>query len=678
MHGMLVVLVIACTASLRVSAQQSWAPPLVPWNPLDSLWSFPESFTSGPAYPIIFDDMDYVDHYSVPRTADIGFRDREIFGVNNWVILQGGATTVKSGVAWYPHEWIDPDWMYNSWFENDNNGYNILGSMDSRAIINGPVFDDIIPGTVRMSTVGSFVKGSTGPSMRSGFMARTGTWIVRARLPQFSGLRYHQPGLHGAADGLNTSMTAAPLWGQSFWAIENNILLASFTEYNRWYEFNFEIWNTPFHADPANYNYANPGDNPIFFPETDVPVNLPPMATGLYWAKNFDLAEPANGIFSPYAQSNDWSPFMSEQGNTQKCYVRTTPSSASYVNQSRCFDILTNGPLAANYTAGDPVFAYFVVRVTPVESQFSIVAYDETDSGHRENIRSNFDMLYMDTDVYDNHVVPPGMASYMSLFMYCHNVGNDGAASCDAGDLNRTMEIDWFMYTPEYDRNFEEMIGDIWNIKVNYLGAQRSLRSGIDYVNFPMRINTVSYNALRQSAAFNNPVSYSFANINSISLASGYVPGGEAYSNRCGFAARPDGPSGFDVEISRVTRDYHNDNVSILSLVQLHDENFIARRSNVRVFWNIDNPAPYQDISIRDSGFTAVINQNDLHNNAAITVTMRYVDRQSSGALKANRCGRTVDDVSELVRQYVYLNGVLTPDYGQRQQSRFRFPATDM
>lgn len=387
---------------------------------------------------VIFDDFRYVapvDYNSANKSGPTN----SVFGPNRWLV---GPDVDHLGLgdatrAWYGFEWQDEYVDYTSLpcpatrpavsCPPDHTLYDEEGT----EIDTEPVYE--APGhAVMRFHPGDYNTGRlVSPLLTSGFAARTGTWVVRVRLPAFDRLD----------DGNGKlGVLLAPLWLKSAdetWDARGGLAMNG-SERN-WWEANIEIWRAP----RAWGNYAG-GAYYEGVPEADLY-----LSAGNSWWKyssaqyevDRDSIAYANATFGPCTV-------------VHRSVASPSGRESSSVDQTACLDAMIGTPTPGYESLfaglGHP-YVYFMMQHTGEQTRRYVYVRREDDRG-RPTSSSGFESLLLD-QVQSNYVDPGFFSAQLQMILFPTDpVRTTGTV----GDQSIDMLFDWFLYTPDTNLTVRE------------------------------------------------------------------------------------------------------------------------------------------------------------------------------------------------------------------------------
>ena len=494
----------------------------------------------GVGYEFVFDDMFYSTELS-DGTYDIDTHVADpgtIVGVNDWFVpYQDGQLYPVDKVAWY---------LGNL----GNNGHSMAGiGVDDGDEITR-IETDRARGMLRFAINKGSLAGNDIPEaatnvidLVSGFKHRTGTWLLRVRLPDFEGTKDFLP-IGGQAEFVE-GQPYCPVPGEncsghrgdygddadlhfSFWAsawdfrLETRDVAYQEGSYKDGADWNWEINNWYGHRS----RYDGEG-NSLLAHERDWSL----VGDGVWsqWlhgkhiiAENGDrirenistsvLAGFSHLLGRPLGQGSqhqEFHPLIRASDSIDhlgQCYaVDESGSGSRYLSHGECLHYLTGARSRSsdyekdwNGSGQGDNFVYLLTRITPSETTFELVAQEEWEFWSSGQDRGRFvemdgvNHIWAKSSVFKNYVTPRPVSNHLMM-----------AVGTSQGDPRyiyfgypgfeeeKIVDIDYLFYTPETDLSIYQVIDDVRKVRYHLWS---SYNSSIHPKNRIWRVNTVQDN----------------------------------------------------------------------------------------------------------------------------------------------------------------------------------------
>lgn len=379
---------------------------------------------------ILFDDF----RYRAPVDYDIAAKsgpDGTLFGHNSWLVgptLDRLRVSAESTRAWYGFGWQDEFVAYpqipctvapcdQSAF--DGHGVEIY----TEGIVEAPGH------AVLQFRRGVYARdGVISPLLTSGFAARTGTWVVRVRLPTFEGLR-EESGL---------GVVLAPLWLKNATeAWETRQTWAGNVSGLNWWEANVEFWREPNVWKP--YADINHLDHPgcATPPETQRYLSA---GTSWYRYSSASCAD-ETGVRRIPKDATFGACTVEHRSNV---YPYTLQAD-SLPDQRDCLDALIGAaPEHGAFAGVGHPYLYVMMQHTGQQTRRYLYARNESDDGRPES-SAGFESLLLD-QTQSNEVDPGFFSAQVQMILYPTGAS---AGPRTLGPETIDLLVDWFLYTPD-------------------------------------------------------------------------------------------------------------------------------------------------------------------------------------------------------------------------------------
>lgn len=370
--------------------------------------------------PFFFDDF----HYPVQVPEDFDppnepYPQGYVFGPNGWFVAGGPAQPwrLEHTRGWYVQNWFEyGGWAWNyeggqacdaSWFDACGHvivtdpeairaGVDGLARLDRGTKPYAPNFVLLRANPGRYSDAGSI-------RLSSGFAARSGTWVARVMLPDFDGLRFHEP-VGGAVDERFTFFPAFWLQGsESAIDVRDDVYKIADLDLV-WSEASIEI-----------NNWFDP----------DAPDGHEAIMAGTTWSNR-------------YLSNRTIKPRTGTAGAAGKCRLVDDAGRerTDDTDPRTCFNLLTG-------KAAGPVFVTLYIVVSETETKFYFTLRDEDLHLTRGDFYEGVDVLSMESIDTLRHFVPPRFMRTLFDLNLRRQSGGTGILH-----ERKDMVLDWVFYTP--------------------------------------------------------------------------------------------------------------------------------------------------------------------------------------------------------------------------------------